>query len=78
MAAGVGVAVVATWLMGTNATARDGARQIVRGIAPAMSYRIFWALFLLVVLGVAVAIALAGGGTVDWAPIPEPFFMRAP
>ena len=78
VAAGVGVAVVATWLMGTNATARDGARQIVRGIAPAMSYRIFWALFLLVVLGVAVAIALAGGGTVDWAPIPEPFFMRAP
>ena len=77
VSAGAAVAMCFSWFMVPNRVGREGARRIVKAVAPSMGYRMLW-----VVVWVAMAliafIVARGSGVPDWYPMPTPFFVYVP
>ncbi|MCF2706989.1 serine/threonine protein kinase [Arcanobacterium haemolyticum] len=71
---GMLVEVLASWNIGTNVRARQGARLIARSIAPSAGYRAFW---VVVFVGAAAALAFylfTAGVKPNWVPLTQPSF----
>ncbi|MGO1591539.1 MAG: serine/threonine protein kinase [Ancrocorticia sp.] len=74
--AGAAVAMLVSWFMGTNSLGREGARRIVKAVAPSTGYRVLWTVVWVAVVFVAFVVA-RGSGAPDWYPITTPFFYQS-
>lgn len=70
---GAAIAICTSWFMATNRLGREGARRIVKAVAPSGGYRALWVVVWLALVFIAVVVA-NGSGAPDWYPMSTPFF----
>ncbi|MDN6487078.1 MAG: hypothetical protein L0K34_06300, partial [Ancrocorticia sp.] len=70
---GAAIAICTSWFMATNRLGREGARRIVKAVAPSGGYRALWVVVWLALVFIAVVVA-NGSGAPDWYPMSSPFF----
>lgn len=70
---GAAIAICTSWFMATNRLGREGARRIVKAVAPSGGYRALWVMVWLAMVFIAVVVA-NGSGAPDWYPVSTPFF----